>query len=131
MAQQTHCLQSGDENAFTSSLYSLNNVRATIVPRLTVQLLLNKQPHVMEVDSGAAFSLISEHTFHCLWPVNPPSLVPEETRLQTWTGQSLRMCGKTMVTVELLEHVKQLPLRVVEGTGASLLGRDWFPALEI
>lgn len=27
--------------------------------------------------------------------------------------------------------MKQLPLRVVEGTGASLLGRDWFPALEI
>lgn len=104
-----------------TSIYSLNNVSMLVSPRLTMQLMLNKLPHIMEVDSRAAFLLISEPTFHCLWPVIRPPILPEVAKLKTWTGQ-LRLCGRKDATVELAKKLRHLPHPVMEGSGTSLLG---------
>lgn len=54
-----------------------------------------------------------------------------DTRLVTWTKQGLEVLGKIVVPVKFKGRNCQLPLLVVKTDGNTLLGRDWFEALQI
>ena len=59
----------------------------------------------MEVDTGAALSVISEQTYRELWP-NPelaPTLKPNKVKLKTYTGESIAVKGTIDVHVTYLE----------------------------
>ena len=71
----------------------------------------------MEVDTGASASIISKVMYHKLWP--------STANLRTYSGEKLRVQGMIEVEVKYEDQVTQLPLLVVEGSGPSLLGRDW------
>lgn len=76
----------------------------------------------MEVDTGAAISLMSESTFSTLWLKR--SLQPSSVRLWTYLKETIPMAGCTCVNEEYNGQLCELPQIVVRGNGASLLCRD-------
>ena len=95
-----------------------------------VELSINGVPLKMGVDTGATLSLISEVTYKRLWK-NPPKLKPTATRLRTYSGQQLVVLGTLVVNVEY--EIKQVvrSLIVVNGSGPSLLRRDWLADIRL
>ena len=86
----------------------------------------------MEVDTGAAASLISEAMYKgsLARSVKPP-LKCADVSLHTYSGEVLPVVGQISVTVKFQDQKQQLPLLVVRGVGPSLLGHDWFRELKI
>ena len=86
----------------------------------------------MEIDTGAALSLISEKTFKTQWSSkNQPKLNLSKVKLQTYTKESIDVLGSITVEVTYKGQNKFLPLLVVGGEGPSLLGRDWLTELKL
>ena len=80
----------------------------------------------MEIDTGAAKSMISENTFTQLWPNHKaPSVKPTNATLKTHTGEKIKPVGVISVSVEVNKQKQQLTLLIVLGDGPSLFGRDW------
>ncbi len=90
---------------------------------IEVDLELDGLHHRMEVDTGAALSLVSETTFKRLWPSQ--SLQPATTRLKTYSGEPLQVLGRVQVRVRYANHSSELPLLVIQSDGPSLFGRNW------
>ncbi|XP_064475711.1 uncharacterized protein K02A2.6-like [Ornithodoros turicata] len=99
-------------------------------PAVRVSVEVNGQPLEMEVDSGAVCSVVNERTFRRL-RLSKHKLQPCELRLRTYSQQELRVLGSATVNVCHKGRQERLRLVVVKGAGVSLLGRDWFKALEI
>eukprot|EP00731_Ephydatia_muelleri_P017266 Em0010g364a len=100
-------------------------------PPLMVTVELNNSSLRMEIDTGAAVSIISETTYTGLWSKNVrPPLLQSTVLLRTYTGEVLSVKGQVMVNVTYQDQA-QLRLLVVRGNGPSLLGRDWLSALNI
>ena len=79
----------------------------------------------MEIDTGATRSIISKATFERIWiPGNAPTLKETASRLKTYTGEPIEICGEIEVDVRLERRHARLSLIVVEGNEPSLLGRD-------
>ncbi|XP_061714623.1 uncharacterized protein K02A2.6-like [Cydia pomonella] len=89
---------------------------------------INGTKLLMEIDSGASRSIISEETFKKLW-FNPPPLNTTNVKLVTWSRAPLRVLGLLHVRVVLGDKEAQCELLVVAGCGPSLLGRNWFKKL--
>ena len=86
-----------------------------------VKVTLNDAPLDMELDTGAAVSLISKATYNRLWET-APQLVPTTTRLHTYSRQQLVVLGTLTVTVKYEAQQVVHPIIVVEGASPSLLG---------
>ena len=83
----------------------------------------------MEVDTGAAVSLIPTTTKQQLFPDIP--LTTSTTVLTTYTGERIKVAGKMKVEVRYGGKVHMLQLYVVEGEGPSFLGRDWLLEIKL
>lgn len=83
----------------------------------------------MEVDTGAAVSVISEKLYKRRFKKS--TLVSTNCVLKTYSEQSLRLKGKISVTVSCNEKKYTLSLLVVQGNGPALLGRDWIKMLKL
>lgn len=99
---------------------------------LMASLTLNGANLIMEIDTGAARSIISDKTFTQLWSqeLSPP-LKPTNATLKTYTGEQIKPLGAISVQVEATEQKQQLELLIVPGDGPSLLGRDWLRCLKL
>ena len=87
---------------------------------------------VMEVDTGASVTVVSEATLGRIWVVQPvPPLQPTTARLRTYTGEKIPVIRKLTVKVRYQGQEEELPLLVVAGDGHSLLGRDWLAKLKL
>ena len=84
---------------------------------------------LMDIDTGASLSLVSEHTYQELWPTVP--LQETSVTLTTYTGTPLKVLGLMKATVGYEQQTVTLPLLVVAGVGASLLGRNWLEKLTL
>ena len=110
-------------------IYNVQRVRSGTKPYI-VNISINDAPLRMEIDTGAAVSLISKATCDSLWDT-PPTLVPTNTRLRTYSGQPLVVLGTLEATVKYeAQQVVHLIL-VVEGAGPNLLGRDLLSVLKL
>ena len=70
----------------------------------------------MELDTGAAVSVMSEATYKAVWNVeNLPPLQPSQVYLHMYTGDTIPVLGMMHVSVQHNQQARQLPL---------LLGRD-------
>ena len=79
-----------------------------------VSVTVNNQPIEMELDTGAAFSLVSEATFRKLWP---DSTLQESTiRLCSYSGDPITVCGSLEVEVVYKSQKAQLALLVWQET---------------
>ena len=110
--------------------YTVNQLQDKQKSPYTVELSVNGAPLKMEVDTGAAVSLISEATYKRLWK-NPPKLKPTTTRLRTYSGQQLVVLGTLVVNVKYETQQVARSLIVVKGSGPSLLGRDWLTMIRL
>ena len=109
-------------DSYPDTLYTVTS-KNHIGP-LHVQLTVDGKPISMQVDTGAAASLISQVTYSSLWDT-PPPLTKSNTSLITYTGEQVSILGTLMTRALYKEQSHRLPLYVVKGNGPSLLGRDW------
>ena len=97
---------------------------------IRVEIVVNQIPLVMEVDTGAAISLLSEATFKSKFP--EAKLQPATVKLKTYTGEPLEVLGELPVEVQYQKQSpKQLSIVVVKGNGPSLLGRNWLEDIRL
>lgn len=113
----------------TISINSMTQESST--PAYMVQIILNGILTDMEVDSGCAFTLISERTAGQIWPDMLPKWEEAEVALKTWTDNKLWVLGRAKVLVQYKGKQKELPILVAKGNGPSLIGRNWFTELGI
>lgn len=83
----------------------------------------------MEVDTGAAVSVISERLY--LRRFHKVKLSPASCVLKTYSKESLKLRGKITVKVKCKDETHLLDLMVVKGNGPSLMGRDWISQLNL
>ena len=96
---------------------------------LTVTIAIEDCPVVMEVDTGAALSIVSEATFKELWPDKSPS--SSNVRLCSYSGEAIPVVGSMDVNINYKGQAAQLPLVVVKGEGPNLLGRNWLEQIRL
>jgi len=99
-------------------LTSRKNAREALI---TIEVEVSGEKLKMEVDTGANFSVISGVAFKRLCEKGTRLLKPSKLQLRT----PLKTRGEAMAVVRHYGQEKKLPLLVVPGDGASLLGRYW------
>ena len=113
-------------------VYSLCKLTNPHSKPLLVTLQVNGAELEMEVDTGAAVSVVSAEIYHTLWPKEiAPALHPANVKLRTDTREELPVLGTATVTVGYQDQEEQLSLLVVEGNDPSLLGRDWLHRIRL
>ena len=95
-----------------------------------VAVTVNNSPLQMELDTGAATSIISADTYRQTLS-GAPALQPTAKTLRTYTGEQLKVLGVLHVTVTYQSQVADLELTVVDGSGPSLFGRDWLQVITL
>ena len=97
--------------------------------QIVVELTINALPISMEVDTGAEVSVMSEAKFRQFFP--EAKLHPSHIQLKSYTGNSIPVCGETMVQVTYGAQSAFLPLVVVTGDRPSLMGRNWLHEIKL
>ena len=96
---------------------------------IKVEIQLNGKPLQMEVDTGAALSIISGDTKQKILP--QATLQKSQILLQTYTGEKMEVLGELQVDVKYKKQSKSLMLVVVGGSGPSLFGRNWLEQIRL
>ena len=86
-------------------------------------------PLIMEVDTGAEVSIISEATRKSLFPGLKPTRC--NVVLKTYTEEVVPIVGELSIQVQYSDQTKQLKLIVVSGDGPNLLGRNWLTEIQL
>ena len=94
-----------------------------------VEMSLNDQPIRMEVDTGAAVSIISQAQFRQLLPGE--RVMTSDIRLKTYTGQPMEVIGESMVKVAHNQQSELLPIVIVADEGPPLIGRNWLRKIRL
>ena len=115
------------------STYNLFTVAETHKKKsgpIMVVVTVNNSPLQMELDTGAATSIISADTYRQTLS-GAPALQPTAKSLHTYTGEQLKVLGVLHFTVTYQSQVADLELTVVDGSGPSLFGRDWLQVITL
>jgi len=121
--KQTHFVETTAEDS--DDAYGLYTVREQQHTPITVTLYLNSTPVIMELDTGASISVLSEATYQQLASQGSfPSLQPSEVKLKSYTGQDIPVLGSASVEARYDTCVANVLMQVVDGDGPNLLGRD-------
>ena len=118
-----------DEDARDTDEFQLFTIKSSSSRAITVEVLVEGSPLTMEVDMGAAFSIISQKTKTDLLPqvkVHPSNIV-----LKTYSDERLGVVGELSVQVSYGQQSKRLKLIVVEGKGPSLQRRNWLKHVQL
>ena len=119
---------SSSEGESEYHLYTVGNSRSGGKP-LKVTLILDNKPVVMEVDTGASRTIMSKATYQSLFA--PRSLKASNVILKTYSGEVIKVLGSMDVEVVHNGKTLNLSLFVVDGTGPSLVGRDWLKSIQL
>ena len=111
--------------------YSLYKMTSRKCDPIMTMVTANGVELKMKVNNGASVSIISEYTYNKLWTHNIPPLQETTLKLRTYTGETLQIHGAITVDVTYHDQTDTLPLLVVEGTGPSLMGRDWLTKIRL
>lgn len=130
--RRTHQLAEEQDQSEDSSTNSLFRTSTRDKPKpLLVIMVVNEKELQFEVDTRASASVISENTYRELWPENSPKLSETQVKLQTYTGEKIKILGTIKVKVEYEKQRETLGLLVVAGPGPSLMGRDWLTKIRL
>ena len=125
-----HQVQDSKEEAGQDSESLLCHLHSPgYVPPLRVMVELGGQPLQMEVDTGAAISLVSKATFETLLPGR--ALRAVDMKLRSYAGELIPVVGSIDIDVKYKEQTAKLPLLVVRGDGPSLFGRNWLNCIRL
>ena len=116
------------ERETLDGMFAVKTVRET-EDVIKVNMEVNGTTMPMELDTGASVTIISEGTFRKMLP--KLQLQPSTVRLKTYTGERMQVVGEADVQVEYCQQHMELPLVVVEGSGPSLLGRNWLQKITL
>ena len=83
----------------------------------------------MEVDTGAAVSIMGEKTVQEMFP--EVELKKSDIVLKTYTAESMEVVGEIDVEVEYQGQTEKLVLVVVSDNGPTLLGRNWLQVIKL
>ena len=129
-AKQTNNIEEDEEKS--DDVYNMFTVKKDHRNPIVVDVIVQNEKLKMEVDTGAAVSLISEAVYRKTWKNGKaPPLQPTKTKLKTYTGEEVPVLGTIQVEVTLGSQSKVLSLVIVKGEGPSLLGRDWLMLLKL
>ncbi|XP_049512746.1 uncharacterized protein K02A2.6-like [Dermacentor silvarum] len=126
--EAVNAFNDNDEEVEELQLFHVQQSGPTTRP-YRVQVHIAGTPVEMQIDTGAAVSIISESVFSSLSCVQPP--VKTRLQLRTYGGAPLEIVGQAEVPVVYREQRKTLPVVVVPGRKPSLLGHDWLAELRI
>ena len=104
-----------------SSLFPL--VTPQSIKPFQVEMRIEGHTLSMEIDTGAAFSLVAEDVYRQNW--GDKSLMESKVNLRTYSGEQISVLGCLNVNAEYQGQKAVVPLLVVRGSGPSLFGRDW------
>ena len=96
---------------------------------ITVEVKANGKPLLLELDTGAAVSVISEREQKEKFP--DAAVRSTHVGLRTYTGESIGVIGEMDIQVVYGSKTHSLSLLVVAGEGPALLGRDWLRHLRL
>ena len=116
-----------EQGMYCLNLYKLGNEERFRNP-VMVSLGLNGVEVKMEVDTGAAVSVISNDLYS---RIRGEPLVKSGLKLKTYTGEMVIPRGVGMVGVNYGIQNFRLPITVVDGKVPALLGRDWLNHLKL
>ena len=120
------------EETSKKGAYDLYHVNSGKVKPLYVTVDVNGNPLSMELDTGASVSIASQSTFDSIRVGESMLELDKSTvRLQTYTGEQIKVQGSVMVQVRHNGQTVSLPLIITEGDGPTLLGRNWLEALRL
>ncbi|KAM7284440.1 uncharacterized protein ISCGN_001534, partial [Ixodes scapularis] len=116
-------------NVDTEDEVEMFELRGTRPRPLQVTVKVNTIPLTMEVDTGAAVSVLPLD----LYKTRFPNLVKGRSGvvLRAFTGKKVKPVGEAQVEVEYQDQVHKLPLQIVDFKGPPLLGRDWLEVLRL
>lgn len=104
----------------------------TRVPPFVIEVLLENVPIVLQVDTGASFSLVNENTWKKIRYQNQHiTLQPISLTLRTWTDTPVKLLGQAEIKVQYKDAICMLNVIIAKGNGPNLLGRDWLTPLNI
>ena len=98
-------------------------------PPIKVPMVINDKPVCMELDTGAAMTIMSEAQYSELFP--EMELRESKVLLKTYSRERLSVKGEIAVCVQHNGQSQELVLTIVAGQGPSLLGRDWLKHLRL
>uniref|UniRef100_A0A3Q2EGN4 Gypsy retrotransposon integrase-like protein 1 n=1 Tax=Cyprinodon variegatus TaxID=28743 RepID=A0A3Q2EGN4_CYPVA len=110
-------------------LFEMNTGNGDVVKPYYVYVSVNGSRVKMELDTGAAVSVISENLYKRRF--KSVKLSPANCVLKTYSQESLQLMGKFVAKVKCHETTKKLELLVVKGRGPALMGRDWISQLKL
>ena len=132
-ARSTHLVKQDDTGSSEDSdveCYVINSMDTLKGSAIEIPIQVQCKNITMQVDTGAAISLVSKSTYDKLFSDIP--LEHFRNRLTTYTGQVMKVHGCVKVDVKYGDqHVHDLPLVVVERNGPSLLGRNWLSRIRL
>ena len=94
----------------------------------TVDVEINGHKVNMQLDTGAAVSIIPETLYNSILRGHP---LTETRPLKSYSGNSLSLLGQLQVTVKHNSQVVTLPLVVAKGNKVPLLGRNWLECINL
>ncbi|KAL2088270.1 hypothetical protein ACEWY4_015169 [Coilia grayii] len=112
-----------------TDLFAVDSSKGDTVKPYYVYVSVNGARLKMEVDTGAAVSVISESLYKRRF--RSLKLSPANCVLKTYSQESLKLMGKFTAKVKCKEHTKKLEVLVVKGKGPALMGRDWISQLKL
>ena len=118
-----------DQEPVSDEEFTLFRVEGKGLHPIVVTMGVNGQQLPMEVDTGAAVSLISSATQTKLFP--KCQLDSSQAILTTYTGKQMPVVGQMKVEVSYQKQSAPLTLYVVKGQGPSLVGRDWLRQIRL
>ena len=110
------------------TVYQLGDEERRSSEPIMISIKLNKITVRMEVDTGAAVSVMSVELYNA---VGGGPLDRCEMRLKTYTGEILQPLGVGWLNVEYKSQRITLPITVLNGPVPTLMGRNWLMKLKL
>ena len=112
----------------TDFAFQINSVNINGKGRVMVEILINKRPITMQVDTAADVTVMSESVANTI----PKLTVGKSgTVIKDYNNADIRVIGAANVDIQYgSQKVSGLPL-IVKGNGQALLGLDWLKCIKL
>lgn len=117
-----------EEINYINPVYSIEKGTSN-ADKFKITILIEGKPCTMELDTGAALSIISYSTFKRLCP--HLQLQATATRLRTYTGEIIKPKGTCVVRISYKRQSILDSLYVLDGKFDSIFGRNWLRKIKI
>ena len=130
--KKTHYLTEaeGEPDDQEYEMFTLSNGRAE---PYRLEVFVNEVLIQMELDTGAAISVINETTHNHIEQESgrPNTLQPTDKALRSYSGHAIQVLGTADVKARYGDKEIVVPIHVVSGGGPNLMGRDWLSHFDV